>query len=40
MGGLLTTGAMVGLKEFGKVNRMLKEWQPSAAEEQGAPVAS
>lgn len=33
MGGLLTTGAMVGLKEFGKVNRMLKEWQP--AEEAG-----
>jgi len=28
MAGLLTTGAMVGLKEFGKVNRMLKEWQP------------
>ncbi len=28
--GLLTTGAMVGLREFGKVQRMLKEWQPEA----------
>lgn len=27
--GLLTTGAMVGFKEFGKVQKMLKEWQPT-----------
>lgn len=26
--GLLTTGAMVGFREFGKVQKMLKEWQP------------
>ncbi len=29
--GLLTTGAMVGFREFGKVQKMLKEWQPAAS---------
>ena len=35
MAGFLTTGAMVGLREFGKLNKMLRQWQPAAA---GAPV--
>lgn len=38
MGGLLTTGAMVGLREFGKVNKMLKDWQPLAPQGSGDPV--
>ncbi len=28
MSGLLTTGAMGGLRQFGRVQRLLKEWQP------------
>jgi all-trans-retinol 13,14-reductase len=32
VGGMLTTGAMVGVREFGKVQKMLKEWQPPQAE--------
>ncbi len=38
MGGLLTTGAMVGMREFGKVNKMLKQWQPAGTVDGGAPL--
>ena len=37
VGGMLTTGAMVGVREFGKVQKMLKEWQPPQAEQEPAP---
>ncbi len=32
MSGMLTTGAMVGLREFGMVQKMLKSWQPPQTE--------
>ena len=37
VGGMLTTGAMVGVREFGKVQKMLKEWQPPQAEQEPSP---
>jgi all-trans-retinol 13,14-reductase len=37
--GLLTTGAMVGFREFGKVQKMLKEWQPSETASGSAPAS-
>lgn len=36
--GMLTTGAMVGFKEFGKVQKMLKEWQPTEPEGEAATI--